>query len=82
VNFLGAVLADPGIVKAYVPDTQMIDDMGADFFSFAEFYSHHVAPGDLPAAIVKGLARPTFATRIGGSTTVIDGYLPKQEGKR
>jgi poly(beta-D-mannuronate) lyase len=81
VNFLGAVLANPEIVKAYVPDTQMIDDMGSDFFSFAEFYSHHVPPGDLPPAIVKGLERPTAATRIGGNTTVIDGYVPK-EGKR
>jgi poly(beta-D-mannuronate) lyase len=81
VNFLGAVLANPEIVKAYVPDTQMIDDMGSDFFSFAEFYSHHVPPGDLPPAIVKGLERPTAATRIGGNTTVIDGYIPK-EGKR
>ena len=81
VNFLGAVLANPEIVKAYVADTQMIDDMGSDFFSFAEFYSHH-ASGDLPATIVKGLERPTFATRIGGSTTVIDGYVPKPNGKR
>jgi hypothetical protein len=82
VNFLGAVLANPEIVKAYVPDTQMIDDMGSDFFSFAEFYSHHAAPGDLPGAIVKGLERPTAATRIGGNTTVIDGYVPQQDAKR
>lgn len=82
VNFLGAVLANPEIVKAYVPDAQLIDDTGSDFFSFAEFYSHHVAPGDLPAAIVKGMERPTAATRIGGNTTVIDGYVPKQDGKR
>jgi poly(beta-D-mannuronate) lyase len=82
VNFLGEALADPGIIKAYTPDEQLVSDLGSDFFSFAEFYSHHAAPGDLPATIVKGLARPTAATRIGGNTTVIDGYVPKQEGKR
>ena len=74
VNFLGAALADPGIIKAYTPDPQMVDDIAPDFFSFAEFYSHHAA--DIPPAILKGLQRPTFATRIGGSTTVIDGYTP------
>jgi poly(beta-D-mannuronate) lyase len=76
VNFLGAALADPSIIKAYTPDEQMLDDKGADFFSFAEFYSHHVKPGDLPAAIRAGLEKPTAATRIGGSTTVVDGYVP------
>jgi poly(beta-D-mannuronate) lyase len=79
VNFFGAALANPAIVKAYVPDTQLIDDKGTDFFAFAEFYSHHVDPADIPATVLKGLERPTFATRIGGSTTVIDGYTPQPE---
>jgi poly(beta-D-mannuronate) lyase len=74
VKFLGDALADPGILKAYTPDAQLIDDKGADFFSFAEFYSHY-AKG-LPATILQGLEQPTFATRIGGSTTVVDGYMP------
>jgi hypothetical protein len=76
VNFLGEALANPDIIKAYTPDVQMIDDKGADFFSFAEFYSHHVSPTEIPATILDGLKRPTFATRIGGSTTVIDGFVP------
>ena len=76
VNFLGAALADPGIIKAYTSDAQMLDDKGSDFFSFAEFYSHHVKSGELPATIKMGLQKPTFATRIGGNTTVIDGYVP------
>ncbi|GAC1415027.1 MAG: hypothetical protein NVSMB62_01900 [Acidobacteriaceae bacterium] len=74
VNFLGAALADPSILKAYTPDEQMIDDIASDFFAFAEFYSHHAA--SLPPAISKGLQKPTFASRIGGSTTVLDGYIP------
>jgi hypothetical protein len=32
-----------------------------------------------PGLILKGLAHPAFATRIGGSTTVIDGYVPNSE---
>lgn len=59
VNFLGAALANPSIVKAYTPDDQLIDDLGSDFFAFAEFYSHY-APGPLPPAILKGLEHPTF----------------------
>ena len=76
VNFLGAALANPEIVKAYTPDAQMIDGKGADFFSFAEFYSHHVDPAQIPSSILEGLRQSTFATRIGGSTTVVDGYVP------
>jgi hypothetical protein len=76
VNFLGEALANPEIIKAYTPDAQMIDDKGADFFAFAEFYSHYAAPTSIPASILQGLEQPTFATRIGGNTTVIDGYVP------
>jgi hypothetical protein len=76
VNFLGEALAKPAIIKAYTPDEQMIDDKGSDFFSFAEFYSHHVTPAQIPPTILDGLKQPTFATRIGGSTTVVDGYVP------
>lgn len=79
VNFLGAAIADPQIIKAYTPDEQMTDFGAGDFFAFAEFYAHDTYPTDLPASIAKGLEKPTFATRIGGSTTVVDGYvLPKK----
>jgi len=81
VNFLGEGLANPQIIKTYTPDEQMIDDKAADFFSFAEFYSHHVSPGQIPATIFDGLKQPTFATRIGGSTTVVDGYTPGPSNK-
>jgi poly(beta-D-mannuronate) lyase len=76
VNFLGSAVANPEIVKAYAPDVQLIDSDAGDFFSFAEFYSHHVEPKDIPPAILKGLTRPSDATRIGGNTTVVDGYAP------
>jgi hypothetical protein len=76
VSFFGEALAKPEIIKAYTPDTQLIDTNGADFFSFAEFYTHYAGPGQIPATILQGLEQPTFATRIGGSTTVVDGYVP------
>jgi poly(beta-D-mannuronate) lyase len=82
VSFLGEALADPQIIKAYTPDEQLADDLGADFFSFAEFYSHHIDSAHIPDSILKGLKQPTFATRIGGSTTVIDGYVPNPSGKQ
>lgn len=77
VNFLGDSVANPEIIKAYTPDAQLVDDLGSDFFAFAEFYSHH-SSAPLPPAILKGLEKPTFATRIGGNTTVVDGYVPKK----
>jgi hypothetical protein len=80
VNFLGDALANPQIIKAYTPDEQMIDEKGADFFAFAEFYSHYT--DHLPHSIVQGLQQPTFATRIGGSTTVIDGYVPASKHQK
>jgi hypothetical protein len=76
VNFLGEALANPEIIKAYTPDAQMIDDKGTDFFAFAEFYSHYAEPTPIPSSILQGLEQPTFATRIGGNTTVIDGFVP------
>jgi poly(beta-D-mannuronate) lyase len=75
VNFLGEAVANPEIIKAYTPEAQMVDDLGSDFFAFAEFYSNYAA-ALMPPAVLKGLERPTFATRIGGSTTVIAGYVP------
>ena len=77
MNFFGAAFANPEIIKAYTSDTQLLDG-GPDLFAFAEFYSHHVDPAQIPASILKGLEQPTSATRIGGSTTVIDGYTPPQ----
>ena len=82
VDFFGQALANPEILKAYTPDTQLIDDKGTDFFSFAEFYSHHVGAAQLPPSILEGLQQPTFATRIGGSTTVVDGYVPPASNKQ
>jgi hypothetical protein len=74
VNFFGHAVADPSIVKAYTPEEQLAGGEGKDFYAFAEIYSSYYP--QLPAAVVKGLEKPTFATRIGGGLTVIDGYVP------
>lgn len=76
VNFLGAAVADPAIVKVYASEEQILDSDSSDFFAFAEFYSHY-APGPMPPAILKGLQKPTYASRVGGNTTVLDGYVPQ-----
>jgi len=76
VHFFGEALGNLEILKAYTPEDQIVDDAGSDFFAFAEFYSHSPDASPLPPAILKGLELPTFATRIGGSTTVMDGYVP------
>lgn len=76
VRFFGEAVANPEIIKAYTPDTQLFEHPGSDFYAFAEFYSHSPKAAPLPPAILKGLEQPTFATRIGGSITVVDGYTP------
>jgi len=76
INFFGAALGDLSLLKPYTTEEQIVDEPGGDFFAFAEFYTHHVAPAQIPPAILKGLEQPAFATRIGGSATVIDGYTP------
>ena len=73
VDFFGAAMADPSIIKAYTPDAQLIDGEGQDFFAFAEFYTYYTDAAKLPASVKDGLAKPTYASRIGGSTTVIAG---------
>jgi len=80
VNFFGAAVADPTIIKAYTPEEQLVGGEGKDFYAFAEIYSSYYP--QLPPAVARGLEKPTFATRIGGSLTVIDGYVPPQSAKK
>ncbi len=76
VNFLGSALADPGMIKAYTPDEQLIDDVGRGLLQLRRVLLQLAECRNSPPAILKGLERPTYASRIGGSTTVIDGYTP------
>jgi len=73
VDFLGAAVADPSIVRPYTHDTQESGPTGSEFFASLEFYRSRFPNRPLPAAIHQGLTQPTSATRLGGSTTVMAG---------
>ena len=73
IDFLGSAVADPKIVKVYTPQEQMVDSDASDFFAAVEFYAHQFPDRKLPASIAEALTKPTSATRLGGSTTVIAG---------
>ncbi|MDR3792337.1 MAG: alginate lyase family protein [Terracidiphilus sp.] len=73
IEFLGKAVADPGAVKPYTQDEQLVDSDAPDFFAAIEFYTHRFPERKLPAAIAEGLKKPTYATRLGGSTTAIAG---------
>lgn len=73
INFLGALVADPSLVKVYTPEPQIFTPDSPEFFATFEFYRHSFPDRVLPAAIEQGLSKPAFATRLGGSTTVLAG---------
>ena len=73
IDFLGRAVADPSVVKPYTADEQMVDADATDFFASLEFYTHRFPERKLPTPMVEALKSPVFATRLGGSTTVIAG---------
>jgi hypothetical protein len=44
-----------------------------DFSADLEFYTHTFPDRKLPPSLVDALKKPTFATRLGGGTTVLAG---------
>ncbi len=73
INFLGALVTDPSLVKVYTPEPQIFEPDSPEFFATFEFYRHSFADRALPASIQQGLTKPAFASRLGGSTTVLAG---------
>jgi hypothetical protein len=73
IEFLGQAVADPSIVKAYATENQDVNTSGPEFYASLEFYTRRFPGRPLPATIVEGLNRPQFATRLGGSTTLLAG---------
>lgn len=73
INFLGKAVGNPSVVKVYTPEEQLLDSDAPDFFADIEFYTHRFPERKLPPSLVDALKKPTFATRLGGSTTVLAG---------
>lgn len=73
INFFAALVANSALVKPYSREPQLFKPDTPDFFATFEFYGHRFPDRALPPAIVQGLSKPTFATRLGGNMTVLAG---------
>lgn len=72
IVFFGRAVDDPSLVKPYTSDEQATHFGAGDFAAFA-FYVARFGPDNLPAGILDVLTRPSFNTRIGGSTALLAG---------
>jgi poly(beta-D-mannuronate) lyase len=72
IVFFGKAVDDPSLVKPYTNDEQATYWGAGDFADFA-FYVARFGPDNLPADILDRLKRPSFSTRIGGSTALLAG---------
>ncbi|QMV18280.1 hypothetical protein GOB94_05925 [Granulicella sp. 5B5] len=72
IIFLGRAIDNPALVKPYASETQDTH-FGPDDYAPFEFYAARFGTTGLPPSIVNGLQHPTYATRIGGSTTILAG---------
>ena len=70
VIFMAKAVADPSIVRPYQKTPQNTDLNSTDFFAACEFYMRRYG-ATAPAVMKRTLRNPNFATRIGGSTTVL-----------
>lgn len=73
VAFLGRAVADPALVKQYASEDQIVDSDARDFYSFAEFYLHRFGVDGVTEQLAAGITKPSYASRIGGNTTVLAG---------
>jgi poly(beta-D-mannuronate) lyase len=72
IVFFGRAVDDPSLVRPYTTDPQSTNFGSGDFAPFA-FYAARFGSAGLPPAITNALKRPTAATRIGGSATILAG---------
>ncbi|MEZ2345456.1 alginate lyase family protein [Terriglobus sp. RCC_193] len=73
VRFLTDVVANPDIVKVYTDVPQKLRPLPRDFYCFGEFYVHRFPTLPESVAMKTDMQEPTYASRIGGSTTVLAG---------
>jgi poly(beta-D-mannuronate) lyase len=72
IVFFARAADDPSLVKPYTSDEQATHWGAGDFADFA-FYVARFGPDNLPSDILEALKRPSFSTRIGGSTALLAG---------
>jgi len=72
IVFFGRAADDPSLVKPYTSDEQATHWGAGDFSDFA-FYVARFGPDGLPPVILDNLKKPSFSTRIGGSTAILAG---------
>ena len=72
IVFFGRAADDPSLVKPYTSDEQATHWGAGDFADFA-FYVARFGPDGLPPVILDNLKKPSFSTRIGGSTAILSG---------
>lgn len=73
VRFLTDTVANPDIVKVYTDVPQKLRPLSRDFYCFGEFYIHRFPSQPESIAMKADMQEPTYASRIGGSTTVLAG---------
>jgi len=73
VLFLTQAVADPAIVSVYTTVPQKLLPLSRDFYCFGEFYIHRFPSRPESMAMKADMQEPTYASRIGGSTTVLAG---------
>ena len=72
IVFFGRAADDPSLVKPYTSDEQATHWGAGDFSDFA-LYVARFGPDGLPPVILDNLKKPSFSTRIGGSTAILAG---------
>jgi len=75
VLFLTQAVADPSIVTVYTPVPQKLRPLSRDFYSFGEFYLHRFPSRPESIAMQAEMQEATYASRIGGNTTVLAGDI-------
>jgi hypothetical protein len=70
VVFLGNAVANPALVKPFQSQEQKLEPDSTEFSASCEFFERRFA-GKLPETVNHLIQRPTYTTRIGGSTTVL-----------
>lgn len=73
VLFLTQAVADPSIVSVYTTVPQKLRPLSRDFYCFGEFYVHRFPSRPESMAMKADMQEPTYASRIGGNTTVLAG---------